>query len=263
MNAGNSLSIRSFDISKKAWLLAAWAFNQVAGTLRVRSPRLHDQQQGMRWRVTAASTLPLYPGPINLGFKQVLFAQDTLVVEQTGSAVGGQIEGGTLLIGYDDLPGVAARFIDAKVLQTIGVNVVTLETSHTTGVAGGYSGQVAINSSFDNLKANTDYAVLGYLTDTRGVSVRYQSVDFGNLGLGGPSEPAVRDLTNNWFENLSEALNLPWIPVFNSANKAATLVDVHTNQAGGTFIVSTNLVELVPGQVPQAILQTAPARVGP
>lgn len=250
--AGNSLSIRSADINKPIWLVGMWGKNQAAGTLRVRSPRLHDNVQGIRMRVTAASVLPLYPTTPGLSIRQRLITQDTLVVEQTGSAVGGDIEQGSLLVSYEDLPGVAGRFIDADTLYKIGVNVMVQETSHTAGAAGGYSGQVAINSSFDNLKANTDYALIGGLTDTRCTSVRWQGIDTGNLGVGMPGEPTIRDVTGAWFADQSRAYGMPMIPVFNSANKNAILVDVATDENAGTFIVSSILVELPPSAVPGA-----------
>lgn len=250
--AGNSLSIRSADVAKPIYLIGAWAKNQVAGTLRIRSPRLHDNVQGLRFRVTLGSVLPLYPTTPAISVRQRLITQDQLIVEQTGSAVGGDIEQGSLLVVYEDLPGVAGRFIDADMLYKNGVNVMVQETSHTAGAVGGYSGQVAINSSFDNLKANTDYALIGGLIDTRATSIRWQGIDTGNLGVGMPGEPAARDIQNSWFADQSRAFGMPLIPVFNSANKNAILVDVATDENGGTFIVSSILVEMPPGSVPGA-----------
>jgi hypothetical protein len=251
-NTGNSLAIRNADVNSKIWLIAAWGFNQVAGTQRIRSPRLHDNVQGIRYRVTAASVLPLWPGSAEFGFKQFLIAQDTLVVEITGSAVGGQIEENAMLIYYDSLPGVAARLITNDDLTKNGVNLVTAEVSVTAVATGQWGGAVAINSSFDTLKANTDYAIVGGLTDTRGTAVRIAGIDTGNLGVGFPAEPSIRQVTANWFQRLSAALGLPLIPVVNAANKAAINIDVATNQAGGTYICTLNLVEMVPGSVPGA-----------
>jgi len=44
--------------------------------------------------------------------------------------------------------------------------------------------------------------------------------------------------------------------VFNSANKTTTLIDIHTNQAGGTYIINVELVQLAPGSVPAPATQT-------
>jgi hypothetical protein len=115
---------------------------------------------------------------------------------------------------------------------------------------GNFGGAVAINSSIDNLIANTDYAILGGLVDTRGTAVGVTGVDFGNLRVGFPAEPSLRNLTNSWFLNAAVAFTGAWIPVFNSANKTQTTVDVETNGAGGTYIINLECVQLLPGQVP-------------
>ncbi len=256
---GNSLAVRSAAINSKIWLISAWAFNQVAGVLRIRSPRLHDNVQGIRMRAAAALTLPMFPSQVQNFVGQPLIAQDSLIVEQTGSGVAGQIETGSLLLYYDDLPGIAARLTDYDTVKKFGLNIVGQEVPITTGVAGGYSGQVAINVSFDNLKANTDYACLGGMVDLRKGSVRIQGVDSGNLGLGFPAEPSIRDDTSNWFVHLTLGLGIPLIPVFNSANKTGILVDESDNQVGGANVVTLFLVEMQAGAVPGATLPV-PAR---
>lgn len=243
MAAGNSLTIRNGILGKRIHLLDMWAFNQVAGTLRVRSPRLHDNVQGIRYQITANSVLPKLP----YMFTQPLIPQDTLIAEQSGSAVGGQIETGALLVYYEDLPGVAGRFIHPAELMKRGVNMEPVEVTNTAGVAGGYSGQVAINSSFDNLKANTDYALVGGIVKTQCAVARIQGVDTGNLGVGFPGEPTLHHVTRDYFVRLSHFFNLPLIPVFNSANKGAILADVAQNQAGAAVTVNWNFVELAKG----------------
>jgi len=249
---GNSLQIRSASLNSRVWLIGAWAWNQVAGVLRVRSPRLHDNVQGIRMRVNVNNVEAMYPATSDAGFKQFLIPQDVLTVEQTGSGVGGQIETGSLLVYYEDLPGVSGRFIDNDMLTKAGVNIIGQELSITTGTAGGYSGQVAINVTNDNFKANTDYALLGGMVDTRCGSIRVQGVDTGNLGVGFPGEPTDRHVTSNWFQRLSNNLKRPMIPVFNSANKTAILVDASAQQVAVTTVVTLFLVELKPGMAPAA-----------
>lgn len=253
---GNSLQIRSANFNKPVWLLGAWAFNQVAGVMRVRSPRLHDFVQGIRMRISATNAEPLYPDSAPMGFRQALIPQDVLTVEHSGSGVAGQIETGSLLVYYEDLPGIAGRFIDNDMLEKAGVNIIGQELSITTGVAGGYSGQVAINVTNDNFKANTDYALLGGMVDVRAGTIRVQGVDTGNLGVGFPAEPTQRHTTSNWFQRLTIAMRRPLIPVFNSANKTAILVDATGNQAAITTVVTLFMVELKPGMAPAAVQTT-------
>jgi hypothetical protein len=247
-STGQSFTVRGTDISKGTWLLDAWAFNATAGELRIRSPRLHDFFSGIRNRVTAAFTAPLINNVLNGAYAQRLYAQDNLTVEITGGAA--ETDVGTLLIGYEDLGGVAGRFIDAPTLYKIGLNLVTVEVTVVGVTTGLYGGAVAVNSSIDNLIANTDYAILGGMVDTRGDTVRVTGVDFGNIGVGFPAEPSLRNLTNSWFLNLASAFSGAWIPVFNSANKTQTTIDVQTNQVGATYIINLECVQLLPGQVP-------------
>jgi hypothetical protein len=251
---GNSLTVRSADVKSKVSLIETWAFNQVAGTFRIRSPRLHDAVNGIRTRVPAASVLPKYPNGPQGGFAQFLVPQDPLIVEQSGSAVGGQIESNSMLVYYQSLPGINARLIDNPTLQKIGINVTTVEATLTAVATGQYGGGLALNAAANSqqLKANTDYALVGGLTDTRGTTIRVSGVDFGNLGVGFPAEPSIQDLLSDWFIMHSLNFGIPLIPVFNSANMGGTVVDVQTNQTGGTFIVDLFCVELAPGAVPLA-----------
>jgi hypothetical protein len=238
--SGDSLAVRNADMTKKTMLLTAWFFNQVAGTAVIRSPRLHDNVQGIRSTVLAADVEEFFPD----GVAQRLYPQDTLVVQQSGSAVGGQIESGSLLIYYEDVPGESARLIDVAELQKRIQNVMTVENPITPGAAGGYSGGVAINASFDLLKANTDYALLGYLVSARACTVAWRGADSGNLRVSGPAEPGKRDRTSNWFVGLSSSFGMPLIPVFNAANKSNITVDVVQNQAATALTVTSIFAEL-------------------
>jgi len=256
-STGQSFTIRGTDTTKGTWLLSAFAFNATAGELRITSPRLHDQVQGIRNRVTAASVFPLVGGPVNDGFTQRLYAQDNLTVQLSGGA--GELDCAALLIAYEDLAGVSGRFIDQPTLVKNGLNVVTAEVTVVGVATGNFGGGVAINSSFDNLIANTDYAILGGMTDTRGCAVGVTGVDLGNLRVGFPCEPSIRFLTQNWFQALSMAYTAPYIPVFNSANKTQTIIDVETNGAGGTYTINLQLVQLAPGSVPTGATGAATA----
>mgnify|MGYP005851931875 CR=1 FL=1 len=240
--AGNSLTVRNAPLDRRVFLISAWADNQVAGTLRIRSPRLHDNVQGIRLGVAAGNPLPLLP----LGFKQPLVPQDTLVVEQTGSGVAGQIETGALLIFYEDLPGTSARLWRPEDVFNRMTNIFTVENTLALGTAGGYSGEESIKAEFDLFKANTDYALLGYLVSAECAVVRWRGADVGNLGVGGPGNPALRHITSEWFVRLSRATGFPTIPIFNSANKDGILVDGAQDQTGTDVTVTSIFAEIGP-----------------
>lgn len=254
-SGGGSNVVRGTDTSKPTWLMSSWAFNGSAGEFRITSPRLHDQAQGIRNRVTASLSEPLTNGRHTAAIAQRLYAQDNLTLQISGGAA--EIDLGALLIGYEALDGVAGRFIDLPTLKKSIVNLVTAEVTVTAVATGLWGGAVAINSSFDTLIANTDYALLGAMTDTRGLAIGVTAVDFGNLRVGIPCEPSMRNMTQNWFMGLAQMYVGAWIPVFNSANKSTTLIDVTTNGAGGTYVINLELAQLAPASVPPYIAPTA------
>jgi hypothetical protein len=243
MASGNSLTVRNAPLDSMVRLLSAWSLNQGAGTLRIRSPKLHDNVQGIRMDITLGEACPLFP----LGVSQKLVPQDTLVVELTGSATAGDIEQAAMLLYYDNIPGSDARLATSPEVLSRLVGVVAVENTITNGTAGGWSAEEAINAEFDLLKANTDYALLGYTVDAECCAIRWRGADTANLGVGGPGHEVFRDLTSWWFKRLAEAFNLPLIPVFNSANKAGILIDVADDENATAHTITSFFGELAPG----------------
>ncbi len=240
--AGNSLTVRSAKEGSGVYLLQAWVDAQTAGFFRIRSPRLHDAVQGLRWTDTIGDTSPVMPW----GVKQRLYSQDTLTLEIAGAAVVGDIETAAMLVYYEDLPGVDARLITAEEAMRRAVNIVTVENTLALGVAGGYSGEEALNVEFDLLHANIDYALLGYTVTAEAAVVRWRGPDTGNLGVGGPGNETDRALTAEWFLRLSRLYGLALVPVLNSANRAGMLVDGAQDENGVDTTVNLILAELGP-----------------
>lgn len=238
--AGNSLTIRNAVHDSLVHLVTLWSDNQSAGYVRVRSPQLHDNVQGLRFKSESSEPQPLMaPSPL-----QLLRSQDQLTVEVSGSSTAGDVENVSLLVYYEDLPGIEGRFISAEELYSRTRNIVTVENTLSLGTTGGYTGEEAINAEYDLLKANTDYALLGYLVDGECCSVRWRGADTGNLGVGGPGLAGHKDQTREWFVYLSNVTGLPCIPVFNSANKAAILVDGLQDENGTDITLTSIFAEL-------------------
>ena len=242
MNAGNTLQIRNAVEGSDIRLIGAWTKNQTAGVLRILSPRLHDNVQNMRFFAPIGANYPQYL-PQN---PQKLVSQDTLTVTLSGSATAGDLEIASLLVEYEDLPGVNARFLTTEELLSRTVNIMTVENTLATGTAGGNSGQEAINAEYDLMKANTDYALMGYTTSVVGGNIRWQGADLGNLGIGGPCPTLSLDMTRNWFVDMSNRLGRACIPVFNSANKAGILIDASQDENGVDILVTSIFAELSP-----------------
>lgn len=238
--SGDSLAVQNFELSKKAWLLQLWADTQLAGTLRVRSPKFHDNVNGIRVDVIASDVKPLLP----FAAPQRLYPNDNLIVELSGSVTAGDIEMVTLLQYYEDLPGIAGRFITPEVLTRRMEHLLTVENTLVTGATGGYSGAEAINAEIDQFQHGVDYAVLGFKTDTEAQVIGYRAPDFGNLRIGGPGTETDQDLTADWFIMLSKYYNAALIPVFNGQNKASVLVDCAIDENGADPTVTTFLAKL-------------------
>ncbi len=238
---GNSLTIR--DSRRDARMVARFDSRQATGITRITSVMLHDSTIGMQHGADDAQTRTQIMIP-----SQDLYAQDTLSVEMTGSAVAGDIELTSFIVEYDDLPGVAGRFISKAELLRRALNLFSNTITIATGTSGQYTGQVAVNSAQDSFKANTDYALVGYeITDAAVHAIRYVGPDWGNLGVGGPGiDGTVMHDTSDWFIALSEELGGAFIPVMNSSNRALTLIDACTDENGVNPIVTTMWVELKP-----------------
>lgn len=240
MNSGNSLTVRNALEGTKISLLSVWSKQQTAGRVRVRSPQLHDNVEGLRFFSPAADPEPLFP----MGIMQKLISQDTLIVEQTGSATAGDIEEVGMLFYYEDLPGISARLIGLEELATRQINIMTVENTLTLGTSGDYTGEEAINAEFDLFKANVDYALIGYTVSVICNAVRWRGSDSGNLGIGGPGNAVDKFLTSRWFMFLTSKTGIDLIPVFNSANKGAILVDGQQDEDGVDTVLTSIFAEL-------------------
>jgi len=237
---GDSLAVQNFDLSKKAWLLQLWCDVQLAGTLRIRSPKFHDNVNGIRIDTVASDAQPLLP----MGCPQLLYPNDNLVVELSGSSTAGDIDQVTMLHYYEDLPGINARLITPDQLLARMEQLLTTENTISTGTAGGYSGAEAVNAEIDQFQNGVDYALLGFKTDTEMCAIGWRAPDFGNLRVGGPGDETNPRAYADWFVKLSAIYKRPMIPVFNGQNKASVLIDALCDENGADPTVTTYLARL-------------------
>ncbi len=240
--AGSTLVVRNARLDSRVWLLNFWAHLQVTGFVQLRSPRLHDNVRGLRAGIRLNESVPR----LAEGVKQSLVPQDTLIFEGSSADAAGNIESMLALLYYEDLAGGDARLIAFDELMTRGVNVVTVDDTFVAGVAGGFSGEKAINAGSDLLKANTDYALVGYESTVFVPSIQWRGIDSANLRVGGPGDPIISEKTRSWFSDLARAFGMPMIPVFNSANRGGWLVDIVNSQVAAAPRITSVLVELAP-----------------
>lgn len=228
---GDSNTVKSFTAGTDGFIVSMWGSGATAGILQVTSPRLHDTTRGIYYNLKAADSRP----PWQMGLVQRIYPQDVLVPGQSGG--GSEVDSGCMLQWFADLPGVNARLIDGSQLNRNSVeDLVTVSTSHTAGTAGDWSGSVALNSVTSLLKANRDYVLLGFVTNTAGVSVGLRGPDSGNLRVCGPMN-IDNVVTNTWYSQLSRWTGLPCNVVINAANQGATFVDLQSNAGSGTVLI--------------------------
>jgi len=240
MASGDSLTIRNTSEGKTK-LLTTWQTGQTtAGSFAIRSPRMHDNVRG----ITLFAPVTLNEAKLWIPHLQDLTSQDTLIVQLSGSAAVGDIELASLLVYYENLPGIEANLITPDELKARGVDITTVPNAITTTTGPDYTGSVAINASTDLLKANTLYALVGYEVSAQAGCVTWKGSDTGNLRVGGPARTASNLETRNWFIALSNLTGYPCIPVFNSANKSNTFVEAQQDENATAVNVTSILVEL-------------------
>jgi hypothetical protein len=234
--SGNSLTIR--DSRRKITMLDIWRTGQAVGALQITSPFMHDTTVGMQFACPSGTQLLLR------GQGMELKTQDTLELTMEGSATGGDIEHASFLVYYEDLPGISGRFISPSELKRRLIDIHAFENTLSLGTSGCYDGEEAINAESDQLKANTDYALLGCTVQVPVHAVRWRAPDWGNLGVGMPTLNTEGWHNPYFFKELSELHNLPLIPVFNSSNKDLVLLDGVVHESGTDAVISTVLGRL-------------------
>lgn len=237
-NGGDSFTVQNANQGSDIRLLNAWAFAATAGILRIRSPKMHDTTQNMRLQDVASLPFPL----LGLEEFQQLYSQDPITVEMTGDAAA--VDLASLLVWYDDLPGIAGNFHAWSEVAPLISKLTTVEVDLTSSATScNYSAQVALNADFDTLQRDEYYALVGYTCGTSGGTLGFTGNFSGNLRVGGPliNQPLW---TANWFTRLAAASGKPTIPVFAAADVAAIFLDCACQAASTSFKVGVNLAML-------------------
>lgn len=230
-NTGDSFTVRDFPDTARAYLAGLWAQNATAGVVRVRSANMHDFTQNIRYQSPAALTRNYLGGqPL-----QPLVSNDALTFEMSGGAA--ETDSASLLIYYDQLPGIDARLAHWDQIKPRIKHIFVQEVAITgPGTIGDWSAGNALNSAFDLMKADNDYALLGYQSDTACNSIAISGTDTGNLKVGGPGTTESLE-TRDWFTRLNRLTGLATIPVINSNNRGSTSAFAARNTVGGTITV--------------------------
>lgn len=244
--AGQSFTVRNFSTGSA--VLEEVVMGDSVGNFRtqITSPKLHDTTYGIQFFSTPKNfggtatfnALSLLPSYVN----QPLYATDTLSWQVAGAA--SDVVIGGLGIFYSDLSGIAARLYDWNTIKPLIVNLAGVSVAPTrNGTAGLWGTAAALNSGNYNLKANTDYAILGYQGQNTGDFIAFQGTDTGNLLIGGPVSPNSQ-ANGAYFVDKAVAYNGPRIPVFNSNNAQGFQVNVASMSTSGSPNISLTVAQL-------------------
>ena len=225
---GDSLGVRSFKDAAYASLENVY----LQGTTpprraRILSPRLHDNVTGVSFQALENPTEFLLAAELS----QTLYSADTLVVQL--DAAGSSDTVAALSVYYSDLPGVNADLRTWDQVKNRIIDVKPVEVDITTNATIGQWSDTAITTTENQLKANYEYAVLGFTGSAALLTVGIKGPATGNLRVCIPAASPTLRLTD-YFVFQSQQGNRPYIPVFQANDRAATFVSAAANTASAT-----------------------------
>lgn len=234
---GDTFTVRNFTQTSRAWLTGVVRKGATAGIVRVRSPLLLDNTQGIRFAEGSGESVDLLPMlPL-----QQLQAQDALVVEVTGG--GAESDGAALTMYYEDAPGANARLASWGDIAGNIAGAFPYEVNAVGGAIGVWA-DTAITNLYNLLKANEDYAILGYVCDAAVLAVAVKGDDTSNFRIGGPGSTDAIE-TRTFFKRMSDDMGRPAIPIINAAN------------VGNTFVSAIDVAAATPVNVTLVLAQLA------
>lgn len=247
---GDQLSVANFATGG-ARILEAWGIDSAhIAELEViysRPEATHDQQHGWRSSIQAIAFNAVgHVGEVSLlgGLMTLnLFKSDVPQLLVSSTATDCVIY--SWVTEYDDLPGAAACFVSPDLVTAhhksrVGIRVSAVANTTT---AGQYGAQRAFNADDDRLHANTWYAIQGINVQTPVHAVSLLGPDFGGQRIGLPAG-SIQIESSSYFLDQSIKWGKPLIPVFNSNNKTATLVQAVDSATSTSPQIDFQLVEL-------------------
>lgn len=238
-NVGDTFTVRNFAPTATAKMLQLSRSGVTKGFVQVRSPVFHDDVRGIRLttsQANAAYALSQYAA-------ENLVSQDTLICELSGGAA--ESDGGTMMIGYSDCAGLAARLHSWGDISGIIKHIKPVTVAFVCSATIGTWSDTVITTTEDLLHANTDYAVLGIETDTAVAALGIRGQETGNLRVACAMVTDTYE-TGDQFVELSNNHGMPLIPVINAANKGSIFLsafDIAASTAGNAVLVLAELTQ--------------------
>ena len=239
---GDSLNIRNFPDGQTASIEALIYSAGGGQKVRLTSPNLHDPQTGLTFAPAEVPSQFLVPADASVRVQ----SNDNLTV-QGGIAAAGTIVAG-LQVYYSQLPGIQARLHSWGDISGNYRYIKSVEVDLTAVAVGAWTDTVVTNTE-NQLHSDKDYAVLGYQCSQAIDLVGVKGSATGNLRACGPGATSTLDITE-YFVAMSEANNIPYIPVFNANDRAAFYVSAFhhaaiANAAASVYLILAELINTV------------------
>lgn len=211
-----TIAVDAFS-SGNAYLESIWASGAAIDFLRYRSPRMHDNNQGLRLFVGATLRANLLPW----GLDAQLYSSDVPVLELDATGAGTGLA--VVTYGYDDLDSGAAKLANWSDVQSRIIDVMANSFTVTAGAIGAWGAGVALNNATDNMKADYSYAILGYECSAAVGAFALNGADTGNFDIAFPGDTDPRE-TRDYFIRLANQSGRASIPIVQANNRAGTII---------------------------------------
>lgn len=235
---GDSLGVRSFKDNGYAYLENVYLQGATPPRrVRILSPRLHDTNTGVSFQALESPTEFLVAAEL----QQPLYSSDVLTVQMDAAASSDTVAG--LSIYYTDLPGIAADLRTWDQVKNRIIDLKPIEVDLTTSATIGQWTDTLITTTENQLKANYEYAVLGFESSAALAMVGIKGVCTGNLRACIPGASPTLRLTDYYLFQ-SQQGNRPYIPVFQANDRFGTYVSAAANTASvaaNVFMVCARL----------------------
>jgi len=236
---GDSLGVRAFPQSAKAWIHAVLYGTNAAGQkARIASPLMHDNVTGLTFQPPENPAAFLLPREVGVELSPV----DVIAAfGQCGAAT-------TITMGivnyYENVRGTDAHLLTwADVRDNIKF-IKAVEVSNGAIAVGAWT-DTLITATENQLHSDNDYAVLGYEVGAACDIVGVKGAFTGNLRNCGPGPASTLDISE-YYVTMSERWGKPYIPVFNANDRFAINVSQanHAAIAGGSAEVYLIVAQL-------------------
>lgn len=221
--SGDPVTFGTFQMGRAWFADIAGVDDAAACEISIIAPEMHDQIEGIAGWVPDGSTLSPPNRSVDIsppGFDEPIVPAEQITVRAKGS--GGDNVNVTLVVYYEDLPGIDLRAITyaeakARTQHLLGVDV---QIDASSLAQGDWSTSVSLSAAGRRLDANKKYAVLGFTSDVPCAAVGLSGFETGNLRVGGP---VLADGGHDAFliADFAHAMNAPLIPVISGFNQDA------------------------------------------